>query len=271
MILYHNLYCVVSLWCDKCVDESNKIEGKTALLLVARFVDTCRRDGIVFMECSVSELVVSGVPCISDFIALWGGANDWLNRDTILEAEFNYVAQTVFQNHEDRANATTFYLVAIGSLVAALLSSGENGLKGEHVDAAFAGLFFLLGLGGVRTLFELARLRHAWFDSVITMNAIKEYYIKHFDTDPEFAAAFKWRKLPPRYKVGSVSFLIALQTAFMSSLMFGATLAFVVRDRRGDFGGTLIWLAYVILLLAGFGVELAVYRRKVREEKQPNG
>jgi hypothetical protein len=37
-------------------------------------------------------------------------------RDTILEAEFNYIAQTVFQNHEDRANVTTLYLTTVAVL-----------------------------------------------------------------------------------------------------------------------------------------------------------
>lgn len=192
-----------------------------------------------------------------------------LDRNTILEAEFNYIAQTVFQNHEDRANTTTFYLVSIGSLVAAILSSGDNRLSGKHINLAFAGLFLLLGLGGVRTLLELARLRHAWFDSVIAMNAIKEYYIKHFSTDPEFVAAFKWRTLPSRYKTRSISFLIALQTAVLSSLMFATALLFFLRDIQGDFDGVLIWLICGTSLVIGCGVELWAYRRQVRNEKLP--
>ena len=41
----------------------------------------------------------------------------------ILQAEFNYIAQTAFQANEDRARVTTFYLVNLGGFVAALYSS----------------------------------------------------------------------------------------------------------------------------------------------------
>lgn len=161
-----------------------------------------------------------------------------LSRDTILEAEFNYIAQTAFQAHEDRARATTFYLAVVGSLIAAILSSEVNGLKGEYAYKAFAALFFLLGLGGVRTLMELVRLRQAWFDSVKAMNAIKTYYICTIG-DEAFTNTFKWRMAtcPQGFKPWSVSFLVTLQTALLASLTFGVGVGFLAVDIDGEFAG----------------------------------
>jgi hypothetical protein len=48
---------------------------------------------------------------------------DVLNVDTILAAEYNYAAQTAFQANEDRARVTSFYLVTVGSFLAAILST----------------------------------------------------------------------------------------------------------------------------------------------------
>ena len=68
-----------------------------------------------------------------------------LDRNTILEAEFNYVAQMVFQNQEDRANATTFYLTAFGSFIVAIVSASREGLDGDYINLAFGGLFVVVG------------------------------------------------------------------------------------------------------------------------------
>ena len=43
--------------------------------------------------------------------------------DELLAAEYNYIAQTASQANEDRARVSSFYLVAVGSLVAGLLST----------------------------------------------------------------------------------------------------------------------------------------------------
>ena len=60
-----------------------------------------------------------------------------LEPGEILLAEYGYIAQTAFQAGEDRARVTSFYLVSVGTLVAAFLSSQlQNGLQsaGRHVS-----------------------------------------------------------------------------------------------------------------------------------------
>ncbi len=46
--------------------------------------------------------------------------------DELLAAEFEYISQTAIQANEDRARVSSFYLVAVGSLVAAMFSMSEN-------------------------------------------------------------------------------------------------------------------------------------------------
>ena len=41
----------------------------------------------------------------------------------LLAAEYNYIAQTALQANEDRARFSVFYLIAVGSLVAAIFGA----------------------------------------------------------------------------------------------------------------------------------------------------
>jgi len=182
-----------------------------------------------------------------------------LDRNTILEAEFNYVAQMVFQNQEDRANATTFYLTAFGSFIVAIVSASREGLDGDYINLAFGGLFVVVGLIGVRTLMQLVLLRKAWFDSVRAMNRIKRYYLER---NGDLEAAFRWTdgNLPSGFKPMSVSFLMALQTAVLSSAAFGVAAVFIVRHLSGDFSGSREWLGTVLIALAALTLQLAYYK-----------
>jgi hypothetical protein len=155
-----------------------------------------------------------------------------LSPDEILKAEYDYIAKTVFQANEDRARVTSFYLVTFGSFIAALVSAQLNGAPEKIAWAqwGFIGLFLALALMGLVTILQLARLRMAWFESVQTMNAIKEYYILEH---PDLAMAIKWRSdsetMPAKLKLNSVSFLLVLQVAFLGAAALGAAIFFVVR------------------------------------------
>ncbi len=193
-----------------------------------------------------------------------------LNRNTILEAEFNYVAQMVFQNQEDRANATTFYLTAFGSFIVAIVSASREGLDGDYINLAFGGLFVVVGLIGVRTLMQLVLLRKAWFDSVKAMNRIKRYYLER---NGDLEAAFRWTdgNLPSGFKPMSVSFLMALQTAVLSSAAFGVAGVFFLRHVNGDFAGSGAWLGTVLLAVAALIIQLACYMWSLSGIEQETG
>jgi hypothetical protein len=160
-----------------------------------------------------------------------------LSPDEILKAEYDYIANTVFQANEDRARVTSFYLVTFGSFIAALVSAQLNGTSEKVAWAqwGFIGLFLALALMGIVTILQLARLRMAWFESVQAMNAIKEYYIVEH---PDLATAIKWRSdpktMPAKLKWNSVSFLLVLQVAFLGGAALGAAIFFAVRAVSGN-------------------------------------
>src|SRR5215510_12211246 len=95
--------------------------------------------------------------------------------DELLAAEYNYIAQTANQANEDRARVSSFYLVAVGSLLAGLFGTQliDAGHFTVEVKLMFSGLFIILTLLGASTVMQLARLRAAWYESMLAMNQIK--------------------------------------------------------------------------------------------------
>lgn len=144
----------------------------------------------------------------------------------ILVAEYEYIAQTAFQANEDRARVTTFYLVSVGSLVGALV--GTNPETAEITLWAFAGLFLFLSSFGVLTLYQLIRLRGAWFESISAMNQIKDFAIEN-TSNLQLEKAFRWRTstMPASYKPGSVAFLLALQVSMLGTITFGVAVYYI--------------------------------------------
>ncbi|MFN8414681.1 MAG: hypothetical protein U0Z26_20050, partial [Anaerolineales bacterium] len=145
----------------------------------------------------------------------------------ILIAEFEYISTSAAQANEDRARVASFYLVAVGSLVAALFSTQifNTTTNFGTLSLLFSGLFFVLTLLGGITVIQLARLRAAWYESMTALNQIKEYAISK---DKELAKAIRWRQdtMPPLYKTNSVSYQQTLEVAVLSGLMFGAAVYF---------------------------------------------
>ena len=152
---------------------------------------------------------------------------DLLNADTILSAEFTYAAQTAFQANEDRARVTSFYLVTVGSFLAAILSTQFISSNIKIVYGSFSILFLVISLMGVLTLLQLSRLRSAWFESISAMNQVKEFYIEN---TPNYSLekAFRWRlnTVPRKQKPFSISFLLAFEVSLLGAFSFGAAIAF---------------------------------------------
>ena len=150
--------------------------------------------------------------------------------DELLASEFDYIAQTAAQATEDRARVSSFYLIAVGSLIAAMFGTQLLELKSlpVTVNLMFGGLFLLLTLLGTSTIMQLARLRSAWYESMLAMNQLKDYMINE---NKPLAKAFRWQSstLPPKYKKNSVSYFQALEVALISGLMCGAALFFLLQ------------------------------------------
>lgn len=183
--------------------------------------------------------------------------------DELLAAEFDYIAQTAIQANEDRARVSSFYLIAVGSLVAALFGTQyiDPASSTDTINLMFSGLFALLTLLGTSTVMQLARLRAAWYESALAMNQLKEYMISE---NQRLVQAFRWRTstLPSKYKKDSVSYYQAIEVSLISGLMFGAAIFFL---QRAYFPmGFLQWLISAVIGAVTIFVQLMVYERALK-------
>ena len=183
--------------------------------------------------------------------------------DELLAAEYSYIAQTANQATEDRARVSSFYLIAVGSLVAALF--GTQLFDTEKftlvVKIMFGGLFILLTLLGTSTIMQLARLRAAWHESMLALNQIKDFAMSQ---SPELIHAFRWRTdtLPPKYKTKSVSYYQAIEAALISGLMFAAATFFL---QQAFFAiGLFNWVISATAGILTIYIQLTVYKRTLK-------
>ena len=182
-------------------------------------------------------------------------ADSTLKPDEILTAEFAYTVQSAFQANEDRARVTSFYLVSVGSFIAAILSTQLFANSQPAVYWGFAGLFLFLAALALTTILQLIRLRKSWYESVQAMNQIKEYYVRHL---PDLDAAFRWRNstIPPRHRANSLSFYLVLEVGLFGAASFGAAYFFGLMAL-----GVVSWGPAVALGAVFFGFEIWLYRK----------
>lgn len=187
-----------------------------------------------------------------------------IELDELLAAEYNYIAQTANQANEDRARVSSFYLIAVGSLIAALFGTQffMSGSFDPTVSIMFSGLFLLLTLLGISTVMQLARLRAAWHESMLAMNQLKDFMVQQ---SPELASAFRWKTstLPSKYKTNSVSFYQAAEVALIGGLMSGAGIFFLL---QALLRGALIfhWPVSAIFGALTVLLQLQLYKRSLK-------
>jgi hypothetical protein len=183
--------------------------------------------------------------------------------DELLAAEYDYIAQTANQANEDRARVSSFYLIAVGSLVAALFGTQlfDADKFTQTVKIMFSGVFILLTLLGTSTIMQLARLRSAWYESMLAMNQLKAFAMHQ---NPELKQAFRWKAetLPAKYKQGSVSYYQAFEVALISGLMFAAATFFL---QQAFFAISFInWVISTIFGILTMYVQLMIYKRALQ-------
>ncbi len=191
-----------------------------------------------------------------------------LNDEVLLKSELEYIVQTAFQANEDRARVSSFYLVAVGSLVAALFSTQlvDKNIDPRLIPWTFCALFFVLTVLGTLTILQLARLRATWHDSMLAMNQVKDYWI-HQSADKHLQEAFRWDSgtLPRKFKVKSVSYFQAVEVAMLSSLTFAAGVYFL-QQAVSYTCGLCNWAYALAFGLLAFLLDLVLYRRALGEE-----
>ena len=183
--------------------------------------------------------------------------------DELLAAEFNYIAQTAIQANEDRARVSSFYLIAVGSLVAAMFGAQyiDSTFLSIDVNVLFSGLFVLLTLMGTSTIMQLARLRSAWYESALAMNQLKDYMMRQNQT---LTQAFRWTTgtLPSKHKKDSISYYQAIEVALISGLMFGAAMFFLEQATLSL--GSFSLIPAAVLGIASVFVQLYIYQRVLK-------
>ncbi len=190
-----------------------------------------------------------------------------LSPDDMLIAEFNYIAQTAFQANEDRARVASFYVVSVGSFIAAILGTQflTEKFDPRTANIAFAGLFFLLTGMGTLTIIQLSRLRSAWHESAIAMNQIKEYYIANLN-ESNLDQAIRWRveTLPDKYKRNSIAYLLAIQVALLSALTFGAATFFLLQGSNA--GVFWLWSSTITFSVIAYFVQMYVFGKPLKKK-----
>jgi len=180
--------------------------------------------------------------------------------DELLAAEYDYIAQTAAQATEDRARVSSFYLIAVGSLIAAMFGTQLLDMKSLPitVNLMFSGLFLLLTLLGTSTIMQLARLRAAWYESMLAMNQLKDYMIEE---NKPLSKAFRWQSstLPPKYRTGSVSYYQAMEVALISALMLGAAMFFLFQAFFRI--GLLHWIISALTGILTIFLQLRIYKQ----------
>ncbi|HLF72766.1 MAG TPA: hypothetical protein VI524_00340 [Anaerolineales bacterium] len=186
----------------------------------------------------------------------------FIEFDELLAAEYDYIAQTAAQAHEDRARVASFYLIAVGSLFAAMFGTQlfDPAFFSRTVNLMFSGLFLLLTLLGTSTIMQLARLRASWYESALAMNQLKEYMVSQ---NKDLARAFRWTTdtLPSKYKTSSVSYYQALEVALIGGLMFGAAIFFLQQAFVAI--GVLNWIVSITAGLCTVYLQLYIYKRSL--------
>jgi hypothetical protein len=167
-----------------------------------------------------------------------------LDPDAILEQEFAYARDTAQQANGDRTQVVSLYLLLVGGVGSVLLGLPALA-RGVEIDVprpVYAVVLLLLGALGLFSVLKLVRLRLAWYDSVLAMNQIKDYYV---GSRPELAPALRWRTatVPAPGRVGTITFDLTMLVTLIDSLAVGAA-SLLLTPRPG-------WAALAALAFCG--------------------
>ncbi|MCX7841151.1 MAG: hypothetical protein N2559_17070 [Anaerolineae bacterium] len=147
-----------------------------------------------------------------------------LNPEEILKLEFEYAQETAEQAQDDRMAILNLYILLVGGVGSIIIGLAQAS-GADLPRAVYVIVFGLLAVTGFFVLMKLVRLRQAWYDSALTMNRIKDFYIEKF---PDLAVAFRWRTttIPPPGRIGTITFNLALLVAIIDSTALGVAMYF---------------------------------------------
>ncbi len=148
-----------------------------------------------------------------------------LDPEEILIHEFEYAQSTAEQAQDDRTAILNLYLLLVGGVGSIIVGLGQSSSL-SLPRGVYALIFALLGVIGIFILFKLVRLRQAWYDSVLAMNQIKDFYLGKF---PELEKAFRWRtkSIPPLGKIWTITFGLSLLVMIIDSVAIAVAVYFL--------------------------------------------
>jgi hypothetical protein len=154
-----------------------------------------------------------------------GGLDGGLKIESMLLEEFNYAATAAYQAMEDRARMFNMYLLVVGILGSAFgaIYPLGGGAARSFIQPIAAVVLFAAGVAGIAFFVLLIRLRQAFRQSLITMNVIKEFYIREFQKQmPNIVYAFRWRLkgIPAGESRGSATYIVCHMVGFIAALCF---------------------------------------------------
>ncbi len=141
-----------------------------------------------------------------------------MNKDTILEKEYEYIVQTTIQANEDRARVFEYFTANIVAIVGSFtIFSTQKELS--------ALILILVIVFGFSSFLNIIKTRISWYESVVALNKIKDYYI---ESDKSLEKAFVWRTstIPLPTKKFSISFIQSAFIAIMNSVNLALILYF---------------------------------------------
>jgi hypothetical protein len=153
-----------------------------------------------------------------------GGLDSGLKIENMLLEEYNYASTTAYQAMEDRARMFNMYLLVVGILGSAFGAVYPLGGSARNFIQPIAAVVLLAaGVAGIAFFVLLIRLRQAFRQSLITMNVIKEFYIREFQKQmPNVVYAFRWRLkgIPAGESRGSATYIVCHMVGFIAALCF---------------------------------------------------
>lgn len=153
--------------------------------------------------------------------AVTSGA-DLLEPADILGKEYQYAHSTASEAMRDRHQMINFYLVFVGVVTSGVIAIvREESGSGQTLGTAL--LWLLCSVGWLYFL-KIIRLRQAWYESILAMNQIKEFYIQNAKgmSAEALRSAFRWQPttLPAPHKPWTLFFLSAMTIAFLDGIAF---------------------------------------------------
>lgn len=168
-----------------------------------------------------------------------------LKTESILLEEFKYAALVASAAHEARSRMFNLYLILAGILVSGLgtLDSQYNAQKTPSTAFIWIAVvvLFLASVFSIGFFIRLLDLSCKYRDGILSMNAIKEFYIEKM---PWMKNAFRWRikredqqqqELPIFGNFPGTTFLMGAAIAILGSLYLVASLE-ITFDRIHSLG-----------------------------------